>query len=116
MTLGLDSGRIYDSWEAMIDADSMLPITQRMELLTIVTPNLTPNHIHVPVSAVALETGYHVFCEKPLASSLKEAQELVGVHEATGYLFGLAHTYCSYPKVWQAWCKTARSIRFARFT
>ena len=37
----------------------------------------TPNFLHFPIAKDALQAGKHVICEKPLATSVDEAQELV---------------------------------------
>jgi predicted dehydrogenase len=41
-----------------------------------------PNHLHASVTIEALEHGLHVLCEKPMATSLKDARRMVEVAEA----------------------------------
>ena len=94
----IDNSRVYASWQQMFEAESALPADQRMEMVAVVTPN----HLHVPVSLAALEAGFHVFCEKPLARDLDEASGLQAALSASHRVFGLAHTYLGYPLVWQA--------------
>ena len=48
--------------------------------------NLTPAPVHAEVTAKALEAGHHVYSEKPLAMTLREADELIGLAEARGKL------------------------------
>ena len=96
--LHLDPQRCYESWEALLAAEQARPADQRMELLVIVTPN----HLHAPIAAAALQAGFHVFSEKPAALSLADMQQLAAIQADSGPLYGLAHTYQGYPMVWQA--------------
>ncbi len=62
----------------------------------------TPNHLHVPVARAFVEQGIHIICDKPLATSLAEAQSLAQAVRDRGLLFLLTHTYAGYPMVRQA--------------
>ncbi|MEM8945108.1 MAG: Gfo/Idh/MocA family oxidoreductase [Planctomycetota bacterium] len=48
--------------------------------------NPLPNHLHVPISLQALEAGKHVLCEKPIALTAKEGQQLVDAANAHPHL------------------------------
>ena len=48
--------------------------------------NPLPNHLHVPVTLQALEAGKHVLCEKPIAMTAREAEQLVDASQRTGKL------------------------------
>jgi predicted dehydrogenase len=61
-----------------------------------------PNHLHVPVAREFLAAGIHVVCDKPLALSLAEAQDLQRVIAQGSALFALTHNYTGYPAVRQA--------------
>ena len=41
--------------------------------------NPLPNHLHVPLTLQAVAAGKHVLCEKPIAITAKEAEQLRGV-------------------------------------
>lgn len=43
-----------------------------------------PIYLHVPMAVDALQAGYHVFVEKPIAGSTAEVDELISVRNATG--------------------------------
>lgn len=94
----LHDERVYADWQQLLVREQQLPATQRMQLLVIVTPN----HLHVPIAEAALQAGFHVFCEKPAGLSLSDVQRLAESWQASGCLYGLAHTYLGYPMVWQA--------------
>src|SRR5690606_8504695 len=44
----------------------------------------TPDHTHAAVSLAAMELGKHVYCEKPLASSIADARRMAEAAERTG--------------------------------
>jgi predicted dehydrogenase len=102
--LGLDSGRAYPTLEAMLAGETVLPEGERMEALAIVTPN----HLHAPAAIAALEAGFHVFSEKPMAMDLGEALAIEAAVARSGKLYGLAFTYSGYPLVAEARARVAR--------
>jgi predicted dehydrogenase len=96
--LFLDPGRVYPSYEEMMEAESRLPEDIRMDFVSIVTPN----HLHFEPARLALEKGFHVVLDKPMTFDLKEAIQLKELVDQTGLYFCLTHTYTGYPMVKQA--------------
>jgi len=62
----------------------------------------TPNDLHFPVARAFLEADIHVVCDKPLALTVTEGEELARLVEAGSTLFALTHVYTGYPAVRQA--------------
>jgi predicted dehydrogenase len=62
----------------------------------------TPNALHFPMAKAALEAGKHVLCEKPLATSIAEARELVALARRTKLRNCTFHNLRFYPMVQQA--------------
>ena len=96
--LCLNPHRVYGSFEEMIKKEKNLPGDQRMDFVSIVTPN----HMHFAPAKMALENGFHVICDKPLAFSVTEAKALKKIVDKTGLVFALTHTYTGYPLVKEA--------------
>jgi predicted dehydrogenase len=61
----------------------------------------TPNALHFPMAKEALEAGKHVACEKPLATTAEEAQELVTLAQQAGVRNCVCHNLRYYPLVQQ---------------
>ncbi|QHT72204.1 Gfo/Idh/MocA family oxidoreductase [Rhodocytophaga rosea] len=97
-SLYLPANRVYGSFEEMIQKEKQLPEGERMDFVSIVTPN----HMHFPPAKMALENGFHVVCDKPMTLNLKEAKELRDLVKKTGLLFCLTHNYTGYPMVKEA--------------
>ncbi len=96
--LFLPANRVYGSYAEMIEKEKQLPPGERMDFVSIVTPN----HVHYGPAKMALENGFHVVCDKPLCFNMKEAKNLQKLVEQTGLLFALTHNYTGYPMVKQA--------------
>lgn len=94
----LPDHRIYKSYADMFEQEAGLPEGERMDFVTIVTPN----HLHFEPAMMALDRGFHVVMDKPLTFSLDEAQKLHNRVNETGLLFALTHTYSGYPAVKEA--------------
>lgn len=96
--LYLPANRVYGNFHEMMAAEAKLPAGERMDFVSIVTPN----NVHFPVAKVALEAGFHVMSDKPMTFNLAEAKELAALVERTGLQFGLTHNYTGYPMVKEA--------------
>jgi predicted dehydrogenase len=60
---------------------------------------VTPNDQHAPVAEAFLRAGIHVICDKPVTTTLAEAQRLKAIVLETGKLFAVTHNYTGYPMV-----------------
>ncbi len=94
--LGLAPDRSYGSFVEMARTEAAR--TDGIEAVAIVTPN----HMHAPAAKAFLEAGIHVICDKPMTTTVKEAEELAALVEKSGKLFVLTHNYTGYPMVRQA--------------
>ncbi|MHA1524093.1 MAG: Gfo/Idh/MocA family protein [Alphaproteobacteria bacterium] len=63
---------------------------------------VTPNHLHFPIAQAFLEAGIHVICDKPLTTTLADAQSLADLVAQTGLVFAVTYNYTGYPLVRQA--------------
>ena len=94
----LRPNRIYDNFKAMAEAEKKLPEGERIDFVTIATPN----HLHFEIAKTFLEAGFNVICDKPMTFNLKEAKELRRIVKASGKVFALTHNYTGYPMVKEA--------------
>ena len=104
--LFLPQNRTYLTYDEMITKEAALPADQRMDFVTIVTPNFA----HFAPAMMALEHGFHVVIEKPITFSLDEALQLKAKLNETGLILCLTHTYSGYPMVKQAKAMVADGV------
>ncbi len=97
-SLFLPEDRTYLNFEEMIRNEAKQGADKRMDFVTVVTPNFA----HFAPAMMALENGFNVVIEKPIAFTLDEAKQLEKKVAATGLILCLTHTYSGYPMVKQA--------------
>lgn len=93
--LYLDLSRCYSTYQEMAEAEKKLPEDQRIDFVSIVTPNVS----HFPISETFLNAGFHVVCDKPMTFNLEEAKKLVKIVEKSGRVFALTHNYTGHPLI-----------------
>lgn len=104
--LFLPADRTYLTYDEMITKEAALPADKRIDFVTIVTPNFA----HFAPAMMALDHGFHVVIEKPIAFTLDEAIQLKKKVEETGLVLCLTHTYSGYPMVKQAKAMVADGV------
>lgn len=89
----LAADRCYTSIEEMVQAESARP--DRIDVVAIVTPN----HLHHKPAKAFLQAGFHVVCDKPLTTTVEDAEDLVATAERARRVFGVTYNYSGYPLV-----------------
>ena len=96
--LHLRPERVYEGYEAMAEREAALPEGDRIDFVSIVTPN----HLHYRVAKAFIERGIHVICDKPMTTTLEDAEALGRLVRERTVVFALTHNYSGYPLVKQA--------------
>jgi predicted dehydrogenase len=90
--------RAYGSYQEMIAAEKKMPEGERVDFVSVATPN----HTHFEIAKAFAEAGFNVMCDKPMTFDLAQAEELAKVVQRTGVVFAVTHNYTGYPLVRQA--------------
>jgi predicted dehydrogenase len=92
----LDSRRSYGSVDDMIKGESAR--ADRVDVVAIVTPN----HLHHAAAKKFLDAGFHVICDKPMTTSVADAEDLVTTAARTKRMLAVTYNYSGYPLIRQA--------------
>jgi predicted dehydrogenase len=82
----------HSDWQQLID-------NPNVQLIAITTPN----HLHFPMAMAALAAGKPVYCEKPLAVSLEQAERMRQAAKAAGVVTRVGYNYQHNPIIRLAW-------------
>ncbi len=89
----IPEARAYTSYRELLDKERALPADQRIDFVSIATPN----HTHFEIAKAAVEAGFNVICDKPMTFDLKQAEELAEAVEKSGVVFAVSHNYTGLP-------------------
>jgi predicted dehydrogenase len=96
--LYIPEDRAYGTWQEMIEKESALPEGERIDFVSIVTPN----HMHYPVAKAFVDAGFNVMLDKPMVHTSEQANNLIDSVRKQGVVFGVTYNYTGYPLVKQA--------------
>jgi predicted dehydrogenase len=100
--LGIPSDRAYGDWREMLERETSRP--DRLGLVTVATPNSS----HFEITRAFLLAGFNVLCEKPLTTTVEEAEEIVRIARASGRICAVNYGYSGYALVRHARAMVAR--------
>ena len=104
--IGIPTTRVYQDLDTLIEQELKLPLAERMQVVSI----LTPNFLHFPMAKKLLENGFHVICEKPMTTSYKEAKILEQTLKLANTIFAVTYTYTGYPMIRQMRAMIANGV------
>jgi predicted dehydrogenase len=82
--------RVYDTYQELLAAEK-----GRVDLVTVPTGIA----MHAPISIAALNAGYHVYCEKPMAGTVSEARRMLEAESASGKTLCMGYQHLSRPTI-----------------
>ena len=94
----IPADRAYTSINELVEKEKALPADQRVDFVSVATPN----HTHFQIAKTAAEAGLNVICDKPMTFDLKQAEQLAEIVNKSGVVFAVTHNYTGYPLVRQA--------------
>ncbi|MCS5630335.1 MAG: Gfo/Idh/MocA family oxidoreductase [Pirellulaceae bacterium] len=94
----IPADRAYGSYQELIESELNLPADERIDFISIATPNFT----HFEIAKAAVEAGFNVICDKPMTFDLAQAEELATTVDQSNVVFAVSHNYTGYPLVRQA--------------
>lgn len=70
---GIEGAKVYEDYNEML-------AKEKLDVVHV----CTPNNVHAPATVASMEAGCHVMCEKPMAKTVAEAQQMLDAQKRTG--------------------------------
>ncbi|KAH8113443.1 NAD-binding protein [Phellopilus nigrolimitatus] len=96
---GVDASLVFHTWQAFhaASAETLATVGTRLADAVVVT---VQDHMHCAVVRAFASQGYHVLCEKPMATSVEDCVRIADAVKKAGIIFGMGHVlrYSPYSK------------------
>ena len=93
-----DFSRVYPNYQVMAEEEGKKTGEDRLDFVVIVTPNDT----HYEIAKAVLEQDFPLVCDKPLALTVEQAEELARIAKERNLPFAVTYTYSGYAMIRQA--------------
>ena len=94
--LGLESSRCYSDYKSMAKKEaSRIDGIQALGIMT-------PSGDHYKIAKPFIENKIHIICDKPLTSTIEDAEKLLKLVKKHKIIFALTHNYSAYPMLREA--------------
>lgn len=96
--LNLPPDRSYPSWQDMLERESSRAPADRLDFVSIVTPNDS----HHAIALAFVDAGFNVVLDKPMCHTSAQATDLARAVDRTGVVLAVTYNYTGYPLVKEA--------------
>jgi len=86
----IDQTLVFDTWQDLLaaSAETISTIGKRLADAVLIA---VQDHLHAEVTAAFSEQGYHILCEKPMATSIEDCITMENAVKKSGQIFGMGH-------------------------
>ncbi|KAG5637463.1 hypothetical protein H0H81_004480 [Sphagnurus paluster] len=86
----VDTTLVFDSWQALLaaSAETISTIGKRLADAVLIA---VQDHLHLEVALAFAQQGYHILCEKPMATSVEDCIRMEAAIRKAGTIFGMGH-------------------------
>lgn len=86
----MDKTLVFETWQDLhaASAETINTIGKRLADAVLIA---VQDHMHLEVALAFAEQGYHILCEKPMATSLDDCIKMEAAIKKAGTIFGMGH-------------------------
>jgi predicted dehydrogenase len=86
----VDGTLVFSSWQDLhaASAETLRTIGKKLADAVLIA---VQDHMHLEVVLAFAEQGYHILCEKPMATSLDDCLRVEAAVKKAGIIFGMGH-------------------------